>query len=90
MKLRSILTLAAGIGIGFAVARKLHEDDPDVVRGPQRSQLSSGSALSLVKNPGRRIADQASVMSLGAIRRTRGAIRERLAGHEHEDDAAWN
>ena len=90
MKLRSILTLAAGIGIGIAVANKLHEDDPDVVRGPQRSQSSGGPPLSLVTNQGRRIADQAGVMSLSAIRKARGAIRERLADYQHEEDAAWN
>ena len=90
MKLRSILTLAAGIGIGFAVASKLHEDDPEVVRGPQRSQPSGGPALSIVTNQGRRIADQAGELSLSAIRKARKAIRERLADHEHEDDAAWN
>jgi hypothetical protein len=88
MKLRSIVTLAVGIGIGFALANKLREDDPEVVRGPQRSQ--SSGRLGVVQDQGRRMADQATVMSLDVIRKARGAIRERLADYQHEDDAAWN
>ena len=88
MKLRSIVTLAAGIGIGFALANKLHKDDPDVVVGPQR--VPSNGRLGVVQDQGRRIADQATVMSLDVIRKARGAIRDRMADHQHEDDAAWN
>jgi hypothetical protein len=67
----------------------MHEDDPEVVRGPQRR--SSGSpGLQLVSGQAQRIADQASARSLEAIRRARGAIRARLGENESFDDAVWN
>jgi hypothetical protein len=89
MKLRSLLLVAAGIGIGYSISRKMHEDDPEVVRGPQRR--SSGSpGLQLVSGQAQRIADQASARSLEAIRRARGAIRARLGENESFDDAVWN
>ena len=90
MKLRSLLVLAAGIGIGYRLATKMKEDDPDVVHGPQRRPATQQSpALLLVRGQAERLADQASVRSLEAIRRARGAIRERL-GEREVDDAAWN
>ena len=88
MKLRNVLLLGAGIGIGYALSRKLHEDDPEVVHGPQRTRSSATPGLALVSGPAQRLADQASVKSLDAIRRAREAIRARLG--EDEDDAAWN
>lgn len=89
MKLRSLVLVGAGIGIGYALSQKLHEDDPDVVVGPQRStRTASVPGLSLVKGQAQRIGDQASVRSLEAIRRARGAIRDRLG--EEQDDALWN
>ena len=89
MKLRSLLLVAAGIGIGYALSRKMREDDPEVVRGPQRR--SSGSpGLQLVTGQAQRIAGQASERSLDAIRRARGAIRTRLGEPDTFDDAAWN
>ncbi len=45
--------------------------------------------MSLVKGQAARLGDQAAVRSLEAIRRARGAIRERL-GEAAQDDAAWN
>ena len=36
MKLRSLVLVAAGIGIGYSISQKMREDDPEVVRGPQR------------------------------------------------------
>ena len=90
MKLRNLLLVGAGIGIGYALSQKLHEDDPDIVSGPQRStKTSSVPGLSLVKGQAQRIGDQASVRSLEAIRRARGAIRVRL-GEDASNDAAWN
>jgi hypothetical protein len=89
MKLRSLLTLVVGIGIGLAIARKLRGDDPDVVQGPQRTRSSGRFAT--VQDQGRNLADQASVLSLDMIRRTRGMIRERLAEYKGaDDDTAWN
>ncbi len=67
----------------------MHEDDPEVVRGPQRKAAGS-PGLQLVTGQAQRIADQASVRSLDAIRRARGAIRTRLGETETFDDAAWN
>ena len=89
MKLRSLVLVAAGIGIGYSISRKMHEDDPEVVRGPQRKTAGS-PGLHLVTGQAQRIADQASVRSLDAIRRARGAIRTRLGETEDFDDAAWN
>ena len=43
MKLRSLLFVAAGIAIGYKVATTMHQDDPDIVRGPQREQASGWS-----------------------------------------------
>ena len=89
MKLRSFVLVAAGIGIGYSIAQKMHEDDPEVVRGSQR-RTSGSPGLHLVTGQAQRIADQASVRSLDAIRRARGAIRTRLGETETFDDAAWN
>ena len=89
MKLRSLFLVAAGITIGYSLARKMREDDPQVVRGPQ-ARATSSPGLRLVSGQAQRIADQASVRSLEAIRRARGAIRTRLGEPETFDDAAWN
>jgi len=89
MKLRSFVLVVAGIGIGYSIAQKMHEDDPEVVRGPQRKAAGS-PGRQLVTGQAQRIADQASVRSLDAIRRARGAIRTRLGETETFDDAAWN
>lgn len=89
MRLRSLTLVAAGIAIGYSISQKMRQDDPEVVRGPQPK--SSGSpALRLVSSQAQRVADQASVRSLAAIRRARGAIRTRLGEAETFDDAAWN
>lgn len=92
MKLRSLLFVAIGIGIGYSVAHKMRQDDPDVVHGPQREQASGARpSLRLVSGGAQRLADQAGVMSLGAIRRARGAIRSRLTEYdEYGNDASWN
>ena len=86
MKIRSLLILGAGIGIGYAVSQRLHEDDPEVVHGPQRS-APANPVLAAVTTQTQRLADQATVLSLDTIRKARSAIRERLG---EADDAAWN
>jgi hypothetical protein len=89
MKLRSLLFVAVGIGIGYAITQKMREDDPAVVSGPQRT-TSGSPGLRLVSDRAQRIADQAGVRSLDAIRRARGAIRTRLGEASTYDDAAWS
>ena len=90
MRLRNLLLIAIGIAIGIRLARKLREDDPNVVTGPQRDQSAGANqAVKIVSTQAQRLADQAAGASLGAIRRARGAIRTRL-GDLDEDDAAWN
>ncbi len=87
MKLRTLLLLAGGILLGYKLSQRMHADDPNVVKGPQRE--ASGSApLRVVSDQAQRVVDRASVLSLDAIRRTRGAIQARLG--EGDDDAAWN
>ena len=88
LKLRNLLILAIGAVLGYKMAAKMREDDPDIVHGPQRVRSTRSSGLRLVKRPAQRLADQATGKSLAAIRRTRGAIRARLG--EQDDDAAWN
>ena len=88
MKLRTLLLLVGGILLGYKLAQRIHTDDPDVVKGPQRER--SGSApMRLVSDQAQRAVDRAGVLSLDAIRRTRGAIQARL-GDGDTDDAAWN
>ena len=91
LKLRNLLILVIGAVLGYKMAAKLREDDPDIVHGPQRIRASRSPGLRLVKGPAQRLADQATGKSLEAIRRTRGAIRARLGEQrDDDDDAAWN
>ncbi len=86
MKLRTLAAFGAGIAVGVTVMRKLTEDDPDVVHGPQRQQANP--ALRVISDSTARISDKATVLSLDAIRRAREMIRERL--DQTGDDAAWS
>lgn len=89
MKLRSLLLVAVGFGLGMSVSRKLRQDDPDIVIGPAVSRAPSNPALHAVSVGAQAISDRATVASLDAIRRARGAIRSRLAAQSY-DDIAWN
>ncbi|HJR45889.1 MAG TPA: hypothetical protein VJ927_09825 [Actinomycetota bacterium] len=89
MRLRSLLLIGVGIGIGYTISQKMREDDPEVVSGPQRT-TSGSPTLRLAGDRAQRIADQAGVRSLDAIRRARGAIRTRLGEPPPYDDAAWS
>ncbi len=89
MKLRTLILFGAGIMTGLAIARKMSEDDPEVMHGPTRSSESANPALRVVTSQAQRVADRATVVSLAAIKRARGAIRERLA-EEPYDDVNWN
>ena len=81
MKLRTLLLLVIGIGIGYAIANRMREDDPNVVKGPQqRSRTITVNA--------QKLADQASSMGLELVKRARGSIRDRMAANG--DDAVWN
>jgi hypothetical protein len=88
MKLRTLILFGAGIMTGLAIARKMSEDDPEVQHGPTRS-YESNPAVRAVTSQAQRVADRATVASLAAIRRARGALRERLA-EEQYDDVNWN
>ena len=92
MKFRTGLLLGLAVGYGIAKRSTLTEDDPYVVKGPQREQASglvSTIAVRAVGDRAQRLADQATVASLDVIRRTRSAIQSRL-GEAPDDDAAWN
>ena len=89
MRLRNLLLIAIGVAIGVRVANMLRQDDPNVVTGPQRDQSTGANqTVKMVSTQAQRLADQAAVLSLDAIRRARGAIRTRLG--DDVDDAAWN
>ena len=90
MKFRTGLLIGLAVGYGLAKRSALREDDPYVLKGPQREQTSSvaNPALRAAGGRAQRLADQATVASLDAIRRTRLAIQSRLG--ETTDDAAWN
>ena len=91
MKFRSGLLIGLAVGYGLAKRSELTRDDPYVVKGPQREQapnLATNPAMRAVSGQAQRLADQATVASLDAIRRTRAAIQSRL--RETADDAAWN
>ena len=90
MKFRSGLLIGLAVGYGLAKRSELTRDDPYVVKGPQREQasLATNPAMRAVGGQAQRLADQATVASLDAIRRTRAAIQSRLK--ETADDAAWN
>jgi predicted dinucleotide-binding enzyme len=89
MKLRTLILFGAGIMTGLAIARKMSEDDPEVLHGPTRSSESANPAVRAVTSQAQRVADRATVASLVAIKRARDALRERLA-EEQYDDVNWN
>jgi hypothetical protein len=89
MRFRSLVFVAVGVGIGMWASRKLREDDPLVVSGPTAARPVRNPALRIVSVGAQAITDRATVASLDAIRKARGAIRQRL-GAQSYDDIAWN
>ena len=89
MKLRSLFLFGAGVATGLTIARKLSADDEDIVHGPQRTTSDQGPAIRAMSATTQRLSERATVLSLDAIRRARGAIRDRL-GETTYDDAAWS
>ena len=87
MKLRSLILLVTGVVLGMKLAAKLREDDPNVLKGPQRRRSDQGPSLRLVSGQVQRLTDAATGRSLDAIRRVRSEIRDRLG---EDDAAAWN
>lgn len=87
MKLRTLLILLVGLAIGYKLAKRATEDDPYVVKGPQR-ETAGNPALRAIGGTAQRLADQATVRSLDAIRGARRALQSRLG--ESQDDAVWN
>ncbi len=71
MKLRTLILFGAGIMTGLAIARKMSEDDPEVMHGPTRSSESANPALRVVTSQAQRVADRATVASLAAINEER-------------------
>jgi hypothetical protein len=92
MKFRTGLLI--GLAAGYAIAKRtvLTEDDPYVVKGPQRelpSGIAANPALRVVGERAQRLAVQATVASVDAILRTRVAIHTRLS-ETPDEVAAWN
>ena len=82
MRLRNLILIGLGIFIGYKLAAKMREDDPSVVKGPQRQART-------VSTQAQRIAGQATTKSLEIIKRARGSLRDRMGEYE-SDDAVWN
>jgi hypothetical protein len=91
MKIRNLILIAIGIALGYKLAAKMREDDPSVVKGPQRRQEGFGSSRTAraVSSQAQRIAEQATHRSLDIIKRARGSLRDRMGEYE-TDDAVWN
>jgi hypothetical protein len=89
MRLRNLVLLIAAISLGWWLANKHHEDVPEVVKGPRDDARTGNAATRFVSGQAQRLADQAAAKGLDAVRRARGAIRERLSSHEI-DDSIWN
>jgi hypothetical protein len=91
VKFRNLILIAIGIAIGYKLAAKMGEDDPSVVKGPQRRQEGFGSSRTVrtVSSQAQRIAEKATNKSLGIIKRARGSLRDRMGEYEN-DDAVWN
>jgi hypothetical protein len=86
VKLRTLIVLGIGAAVGYAYAKRaVNRDEPAILKGP-RDESATNPALRMISGQAQRIADQATVKSLDAIRSARRAIRDRLG----EDDAAWN
>jgi hypothetical protein len=88
MKLRTVFLIVLGVAIGYWLSTKRHADDPDVIAGP-RDEGKGGSAGRFVSGQAQKLADQATTKGLEAIRRARGAIRDRI-GEAEPDEALWN
>jgi hypothetical protein len=88
VKLRNLFLLAVGVAIGYQLASKMREDDPNVVRGPRR-ESGGNRAVRTVSAQAQRLADQATSKGLDALKRARGTIRDRMMDYE-SDDAVWN
>jgi hypothetical protein len=90
VKLRNLFLITLGIFIGYKLAAKMREDDPGVVKGPQRQERSgSNRTARAVSSQAQRIAEQATTRSLDIIKRARGSLRDRMGEYE-SDDAVWN
>ncbi len=87
MKIRNLLLITIGIVVGYKLAAKMREDDPNVVNGPRHEPGSR--TVRTVSVQAQRLADQATTKSLDVIKRARGSLRGRMKDHE-SDDAVWN
>ncbi len=87
MRLRNLILIGLGIFIGYKLAAKMREDDPNVVSGPRRE--SGSRTARTVSAQGKRLADQATMKSLDMIKRARGSLRDRMSDYE-SDEAVWN
>jgi hypothetical protein len=87
--------LVIGAAIGFAAARWLAKEDPEVVSGPRNAGPSQNPASRILSDQGRRMAERAQLATLGALQRARTSIRSRLQEPGDvvdltEADTRWN
>ena len=51
MKLRTIFLFGAGVVAGLAIAKKMNEDDPEVLHGPAQGRATANPALVSAARP---------------------------------------
>ena len=88
MKLRTLFLFGAGVVTGLMIARKLAEDDEEIVHGPQQVRTTN-PMMRAISGRTAMLSDRATVRSLDVIRRARVAIRDRMAEQGY-DEAAWS
>jgi hypothetical protein len=81
--MKVLIAFGLGFAAGVSVARRMVKDDPNIVVGPRTTSKSGLAAMT------DGILGQATERSLGAIRKARGAIQERLSASDGST-AAWN
>ena len=89
MKLRNLVLLGAGIGIGYALSQKIPRTTPRSCTVPAPA-VHVGPGARRGPSQAQKHGRPGEVRSLDAIRKARGRSAQRLADYDQDDDAAWN
>ena len=90
MKLRNLILIALGIFIGYKLAAKMREDDPNVVGAPATARArhkAAPRARSPRKPNGSPGRPRPRAWTSSSARA--GSLRDRMGEYEN-DDAVWN